>query len=384
MDPLTAVPEKDRLHTLDILRGFSLLGILLVNMKSFYAPALYETSLVSGSGSDRIVEQLISFFAQASFYPLFSFLFGAGTVIFYERALKKGHSFNVYYSRRLIGLLIIGLLHAFLIWHGDILANYALIGFLFLLFIKWNSRGLIKWGLFILLLPNVLITFALVAAYAADPEMLSHYKSEEAGQQSADAYQTGSFFDITQQRVTDWLYVNNFENAFFLVISILPLFMLGAAAYKRGWFHKDLSSEWKRTALITGTAAVLLKGAPLYWEENLLTQHLQLSLGGPALTLFYVSVILLLLNNYSFKLGALKAAGRASLSNYLMQSLVCTFLFYSYGFGLYGNISAAEGVMIAAILYSVQLIVSYYWFRTFRFGPAEWLLRKWIYLFSRA
>lgn len=86
MDPLTAVPEKDRLHTLDILRGFSLLGILLVNMKSFYEPALYETSLVSGSGSDRIVEQLISFFAQASFYPLFSFLFGAGTVIF-----MRGH-----------------------------------------------------------------------------------------------------------------------------------------------------------------------------------------------------------------------------------------------------------------------------------------------------
>lgn len=386
MDSLHAIHKKDRLHSLDILRGLSLLGILLVNMKSFHEPALYKSSFVSStSAPDRLIEQFINLFAQASFYPLFSFLFGAGSVIFYERAKKKGHSFPRYYSKRLIGLFIIGMLHAAFIWHGDILTNYAIIGFIFMIFLKWSAGRLMKGALWILILPNLLITLALMAAYLGEPLSLDpeKYGSQEAIQQSLDVYSTGSFIEITQQRLTDWAYVNNAENAIFLILSILPLFMFGAAAYKRGWFHLPMTKEWKRTAIITGAAAAVFKGMPYYWDESILTQHLQLSLGGPALTLCYVSLALLFLNKFKFRLEPFRAVGRGSLSNYLLQSIVCTFIFYSYGLGFYGEISEWTGFLLVFIIYGMQVFLSHLWFKRFGFGPAEWLLRKWIYFSPR-
>lgn len=382
MDAFKAVPKKDRLHPLDILRGFSLLGILLVNMKSFHEPVLYESSFVSsGDWPDRLIEQFINLFAQASFYPLFSFLFGAGSVIFYERAKEKGHSFERYYSKRLFGLLIIGLVHASFIWHGDILTNYAIVGFIFMIFLKWSAVRLWKWALWILIMPNVLMSLLLLVAYAGDPKSISlnDYGSQKSIQQSLEAYQTGSYFEVTQQRLADWVYVNNPANGIFLVLSILPLFMLGASAYKSGWFHQSKVHEWKRAALISGAAAAVFKGLPYYWEENVLTQHLQLSIGGPALTLFYVSFGLLALNKWQFKLSPIRAVGRGSLSNYLLQSIICTFLFYAYGLGFYGEITELTGLILVVIIYGLQVALSHMWFKRFTFGPVEWLLRKWIY-----
>jgi uncharacterized protein len=387
MDSLYAIHKKDRLHALDILRGFSLLGILLVNMKSFHEPALYESSFVSSTTAlERLIEQFINLFAQASFYPLFSFLFGAGTVIFYERAKEKGQSFGRYYSKRLIGLFIIGMLHAALIWHGDILINYAIIGFIFMIFLKGSAERLMKWALWILILPNVLMSLALLTAYMGEPGSLDpgKYGSQEAIQQSLEVYQTGNFIEITQQRLTDWAYVNNAENAIFLILSILPLFMLGAAAYKRGWFHQSMIKEWKRTAIITGAAAAVFKGMPYYWDENILAQHLQLSLGGPALTLCYVSLALLSLYKFKFRLEPIRAAGRGSLSNYLLQSIICTFIFYSYGLGFYGEISEWTGFILVIFIYGIQVFLSHLWFKRNAFGPVEWLLRKWIYFSHRA
>ncbi|QNG59652.1 DUF418 domain-containing protein [Bacillus sp. PAMC26568] len=387
MDAFKAVAKKDRLHSLDILRGFSLLGILLVNMKSFHEPVLYESSFVSSKyWSDRLIEQFINLFAQASFYPLFSFLFGAGTVIFYERAKEKGQSFNRYYSKRLIGLLIIGAIHAAFIWHGDILTNYAIIGFIFMIFLKWSTDRLWKWALWILILPNVLMSLLLFFAYAGEPASLSLNEngSQQSIQQSLEVYQTGSFLEVTQQRLTDWAYVNNPANGIFLVLSILPLFMLGASAYKRGWFHQSKVQEWKQAALLSGAAAAVFKGLPYYWEENVLTQHLQLSIGGPALTLCYVSIGLLVLDKWQLKLSPIRAIGRGSLSNYLLQSFICTLLFYSYGLGFYGEITELTGLILVVIIYGVQVALSHIWFKRFPFGPVEWLLRKWIYFSFRA
>jgi uncharacterized protein len=213
---------------------------------------------------------------------------------------------------------------------------------------------------------------------------LNEYGSQKSAQQSLEVYQTGSFLEVTQQRLTDWAHVNNPVNGIFLVLSILPLFMLGASAYKRGWFHQSKVQEWKQAAMVSGAAAALFKGLPYYWEENVLAQHLQLSIGGPALTLCYVSLGLLALDKWQLNLSPIRAVGRGSLSNYLLQSAICTLIFYSYGLGFYGKITELTGLIFVVIIYSVQVALSHIWFKRFTFGPVEWLLRKWIYFSFRA
>src|SRR5688500_1977833 len=146
---LEPVEASARNETLDVLRGFALFGILLVNMALFSWPATYAVLTTEESWTtraDKIADWVVRFVAEGKFYPLFSFLFGWGMTVQMERAKSREGSFVRFFSRRLLVLLGIGLVHAFLIWEGDILMAYAVFGFLLLAFRNRRPRTLLLWA----------------------------------------------------------------------------------------------------------------------------------------------------------------------------------------------------------------------------------------------
>lgn len=378
----TPITEKERIHSLDVIRGFALLGIFLVNMSSFHSPELYKGIFEKVGGIDQIIVDGIDFFAQASFYTLFSFLFGYGMVIFLDRAKEKGLPYKSLFIRRLIVLLIIGILHAFFIWHGDILISYALIGFIVLLFYGVKSKTLLTSGLLILLIPAVLFSGLLFLATLLTPDTAIP-RDHDLYNQSIEIYSTGTFLEITKQRIEDWYSVNNLENAFFLITSILPLFLLGAYAAKEKWFshvsdHKKSILKMWWISLIIGVPAKLM---PFVITENLGSEYLQDSIGGPAMALFYGTSIVLLIEKKRWRriLLPFSYVGRLSLTNYLLQSILCTFIFYSYGLGLYSQFSHVQGLLLTLGIYGLQIIFSFFWLKRFFYGPMEWVWRSLTY-----
>lgn len=383
MNNSAPISEHERIYSIDVIRGFAILGIFLVNMASFHSPMLYEGSNPELSTLDTWVRSFIDIFAQASFYTLFSFLFGYGMVIFLDRAKERGQSYKVLFVRRLIILFLFGITHAFLIWHGDILVTYSLIGVILLLFYGVRPKGLLITGLSILLIPAILLSALLLISSFLMPDIAQVPRDHGLIKESIQNYKYGSFLEVTTQRVNDYFHVNNLGNAIFLLVSILPLFLLGAYVAKRKWFSevkthkKAISKVW----LISLLVAIPFKLFPYLTVKNVGTDFLQDSIGGPALALFYATSIVLLIDLQLGKkiLKPLSYIGKLSLTNYLLQSLLCTTIFYGYGLGYYGEISHFQGLILTISIFILQVIGSYFWLKHFQYGPMEWLWRSLTY-----
>ncbi|MBA9025229.1 DUF418 domain-containing protein [Peribacillus huizhouensis] len=371
---------RQRIQSIDSLRGLAILGILLVNMPDFHSPFLHVNPIEWWNNDpDRTIYIMVDLFAQASFYPMFAFLFGFGAVILAERVQSRNTSFPVVFSRRLFFLLIIGCIHAFLIWHGDILINYALIGFLFLLFYKMSGKTLLWVGSLLFAIPALLLCLLMMVVYVTMPEEAAIITDLDMVQASIKAYQTGTFTEIFQQRFVEWYMVNNLGSSIILIISIFPLFLIGAGFAKLKWLERTREHQRKLT-IITVVCLVcggLLKASPYIADYNYFTVSLQDMIGGPVISIFYITALVLLMQNKSLAkiLTPLANVGRLSMSNYLLQSIIGTLLFYSYGFGLYGKISFTTGVVLVVVIYFLQLILSTIWLKHYYMGPVEYVWR---------
>ncbi|MEH7386713.1 DUF418 domain-containing protein [Bacillus sp. JJ1521] len=381
---LSPVMGAERIHSIDVIRGLAIFGIFFVNMPSFFSPVLYLNPNDWWSGNlNQWTHSIVDIFAQASFYTLFSFLFGFGMILFKERAVAKGYSFYPLITRRLFVLLLIGCLHAFFVWHGDILITYAIVGALLLLFLKAKPTTLLIWSLVLIFVPNLFLGGMMFLAVMFDPGLSAVMFNEELAGKSAEIYATGGFWEITMQRFQDWYYVNNAANSFALFITLLPMFLLGAFIAKKKWFEgrdediKKVKILW----LISLVIGVPMKLLPYYTSKNAATDYLQDTIGGPSTAVLYAtSIVLLMRLPVSKKLfSPLAFVGRLSLSNYLFQSIVCTLLFYGYGFGLYGKVELYTGFLLTIVIFIVQIGLSYLWLKKFRFGPFEWIWRTLTY-----
>lgn len=375
----------NRIVSIDRMRGFSLLGIFLVNMISFHSPYFHIDPETWWEGSLNIgAYRFIDLFVQASFYPLFAMLFGYGLVILRERTIQKGLNFKPLALRRLSILLVFGIIHAFLIWEGDILITYAVTGFVFLFFISWSARKLLIGGLVVYIIPNVLLLGLLALAMLTEPgEPFSMY-NKEAAEEALAVYQSGSFAEVTGQRIQEWNANNGVVGLLYYTITILPLFMIGAGAAKLELFQNvDLNrKKLAMAAIILGLIGLLIKAIPYLIGRTLVTDYGQDAFGGVLLAMSYALIIALLSENRSFDrlFAPLEAAGRLSISNYLFQSVISTMIFYSYGLGYYGEISIFAGTILALGIYSFQLALSLWWIKRFYYGPVEWLWRSGTYM----
>ncbi|XXM73926.1 DUF418 domain-containing protein [Lysinibacillus sphaericus] len=380
MNILSPIERSERIVSLDVIRGISLLGIFIINMISFHSPFLYMDPYTWWkTPDDAALYPWIDVLVQASFYPLFAMLFGYGLSIQQERANQKGMPFYSFGVRRLLVLLLIGSVHAFLIWSGDILINYAVFGLLLLLFMRMTGKNLLLLGSLLLLIPQLFFSILLVLMTYSDPAGVAHYTNITAVQDSVAAYASGSFTDIMKQRFSDWYAVNSPGNLLFLMLSILPVMMIGAGAGKLKLLEK--AAEYKRSWLLLGSgllaASIGIKLLPILIEANTAYSYIQDYLGGPFLSVSYAIILALLLENENVKKWTrpLASAGRMSLSNYLLQSIIGTLIFYSYGLGLYGEVTLTTGTLLAIGIFVIQMLLSEIWLSRFRFGPAEKLWR---------
>nr|WP_239586964.1 DUF418 domain-containing protein [Bacillus ectoiniformans] len=373
--------QQQRILSIDSLRGLSLLGIFLVNMMAFHSPYLYYNPYEWWDRpSDVMNFQWIDLFVQASFYPLFAMLFGFGAAMQHEKANKRGVSYWPIGLKRFSFLLLIGLIHAFLIWSGDILINYAVFGFLLLILLRYSGKILIITGSVLLFLPNLFLGLLLLLMAKTDPTSVIFWTDITSISQSISAYGSGSFMEITAQRTRDWLTVNGLETVLLQFISIFPHLLIGAGVYKLGviskWMDKPASAL--RVFGSFFTAGVILKALPIIFEPNLAYTFIQDSLGGPLLAISYAALVIFLSTKKPAEklLHPLAAAGRMSLTNYLMQSVIGTLIFYHYGLGLYGQISLKTGVWLVLAIFSIQVLFSKIWLSKFSQGPMESLWRK--------
>lgn len=372
--------NDERVVSLDIIRGVSILGIFLVNMMSFHSPLLYIDPLTWWDGSlEKATYTFIDVFAQASFYPLFSLLFGYSLVLIRDKAQSRGLNFPVLAVRRLFMLLVIGVFHAFFVWHGDILIEYALLGFLVLPMLMFSGRTLLLFGTGLYGIPTILLVLLLMFASSGSQVTPSEMVDSKAVEQSLVVYQNGTFLEITTQRVNDWYYSNNLGNLPLFLISIYPFMLIGAGVAKESWLIR--SRQYRREIVIlccsTLLVGLIVKLLPYWLEENAVVQFAQDSIGGFSLTIFYGLWIVLLVEKESLRrwLTPFAAIGKMSLSNYLFQSVTATLIFYSYGLGLYGEMSLFEGTLLVFAIFVVQLLGSSIWLRYFSYGPVEWLWR---------
>ncbi len=376
-----------RIEIVDILRGFSILGILLMNMLSF-----------SGYGSTREMASVhriamlgIRFIAQAKFYTLFSFLFGWGMATQMARAERRGARFVPLYARRLFVLLLIGLIHAVFIWDGDILTTYALLGFPLLFFRKRSHKVLLAAVVVCMLIPILLNTPGPGEAFdEAHSRIIEPYSQAVAAGHQAGAYTQGSYWEATLLRLKTLRLT--YAGAAYWATHVFGMFLLGLYAGRRRMFHNiPRHIPLLRTVMWGGLVVGVLCNLTfvcVFDSPGLVpTSCYQLAtrgartIGGPALCLFYISAIVLISRRPAWqrRLAPLAAVGRAALSNYLLQSVLCTLIFYGYGLGLYGKLGPAITLFLTLAIYRLQISLSNRWLSRHRFGPAEWLWRSLTY-----
>ena len=388
------IARSERIELLDVLRGFALFGILLVNMVSFGLPeGIYPHELWPGF-AEVTAERFILFFGEGKFISLFSFLFGVGLAIQASRAEARGARFLPLYMRRLLVLLLLGVAHMILLWEWDILHTYAIGGFVLLLFRKRRPRTLLVWSavfFLILVLPLALLTTFTVVRHV-NPNAWSGVvvdddrdEEQQAAKEALRIHSQGTYRDMVELRSRDmpWALI---DPALFYV---LFLFLLGLYAGRRGIFQNlGANLPWIRRARwwclgigLAGNGVVAAINEPQTISATAIGPNLSTLIvlfAAPALSFFYASTIVILTQEerWRARLAPLAAVGRMALSNYLLQSLICTTIFNSYGLGLYGTLSPSRGLILTVIIYAIQVPFSVWWLRRFQFGPAEWLWRS--------
>lgn len=388
---------SNRIGSLDILRGVAVLGILVMNIQSFSMPAaayINPTAYGDLSGLNKWIWIFSNLLASQKFMSIFSILFGAGVLIFTENATAKGKNCASLHYRRMAWLMVFGLLHGYLLWYGDILFTYALCGILLFMFRKFPPRRLIWTGLGFFLVPVVLdLLFAFSMPYwpveAVTSTMQSWKMDDTALQHYLSAYR-GSWLEQMEVRVPGYLFM---QTRFFFMYAfwrVMAMMLLGMALFKWKVLSAELSRNWYwRLSLIALLLGLILSGTGVVLNfKNLWSMEFSMFLGkqfnyvgslGTALG--YVGLVLLISKSSSFQRckTTLSAVGRMAFSNYILMTLICTFLFYGHGLGWFGSVERRFQVLIVFGIWIVILIISPLWLRSFRFGPLESLWRSLTY-----
>lgn len=415
------VAERERIEAVDALRGVALLGILTMNIVAFSWPeGGYDNPRYSGgTGTANVAAWAFNqtLFA-GKMMSLFSMLFGAGLVLMNDRAAARGASLTRVYYRRVLWLLVIGLAHAYLIWYGDILVPYAVCGLFLYFFRNKAPRTLIALGSALVLL-GVLLGAGLmsygrfardasqtVAALRAEGRTPPEWKvglaqgwdegfrafaqpSPEELEETIATYR-GGYPGIVKERAPT---VFMFQTVIFLLNfgwEIAGRMLIGMGLMKLGVFSARRSPRFYRRLAALGYGA----GLPLtlFGLFDVLARHdlkaidapwglLAFGLGMVPMALGHTAVVMLAYQSGTRPewMARLAAVGRMALTNYLMTSLICTTLFYGYGFGLFAKLDRPALWLVVLAVWALQLWLSPIWLRRFRFGPAEWLWRALTY-----
>ena len=389
--------DSRRIASIDVLRGLAMLGILVLNIQIFAMPfEAYGNPFAFGNleGSNYWVFTLSMVLADMKFMAIFSMLFGAGMVLFIERLLETGRPAYVIHYRRMAWLLVIGFIHAYLIWYGDILVGYALCGMI----LVW-CRRLPPWllffgGLGLLAVSSIIMlgSGGLMMKFAPEKIAAAAIGSadmQESIQWQLDSYR-GGWTDQLSHRIMTSSIMQTMGFLFFIFWRAGGLMLIGMALYRWGVFSARRSNGFYLGLLALGVLVGLplcLLGVQAGWSVDwnpIKVKFMtgQLNYWGSIFVAWgWVALIMLLVRSgmLQWLQYGLASVGRMALSNYLLQSILCTLIFYGHGLGLFGTWDRTEQMLLVLVVTIGQLIWSPLWLGAFRFGPAEWLWRTLTY-----
>lgn len=377
----------------DLVRAFAIIGIVLVNVAYFAYPG---DVTYHGGGLETGLDSASYFGVNALFlfksYTLFSFMFGVGVAYQIVSAQKRGAGFGPRYTRRLLGLLIFGILHVTFAFTGDILIHYAVFGALLYLFRNKTVKSLKRWAAGFMALQFIIIIFAAAAIYAWETFDPAEMAKENAAMLDGvgvyyDVFGSGSFVQTIALRWSDWteylVYAGAIQGPF-----LMAFFIWGLIAVKTGvltYMKAKIWSKARRVYLPIGLALNLL-GAYFYTGSNMPlsgASFLGLSfivIGAPFSTLGYLGLIAKWVAAPDSALKTFMArGGTATLTAYLLQSIILSVVFNGYGLGQYGQLGAFTCVLIALGVGVFSLCFVSLWRTKFNYGPFEILLRRFTY-----
>lgn len=394
---LSPIALTERIELLDVLRGLAVCGILIGNMQWFSGYGMMPPSLAAQSPlTDRVTHFLVHFFVEGKFYSIFSFLFGFGFALQIARAEERGDLKAKLFKRRLFWLLVIGLAHAYLLWAGDILSIYALMGFLLILFRRKTNGALLKWAGALLVIPilTYILLYVLFVAFVP-PEALVKLDAAqlEMWNKAVTTVPHSSYLQIITGYNLNYI-VGRYASLIFEMRppKILAMFLLGCYAYRRGFFqhlpsHQPFIGRVLKYGLILGLvgnvafAALAGAEAPLPPSLEGIAGVISYAFGVPALAFFYMALVATLWQKLAWRrlLGFLAPVGRMALTNYLLQTVICVLIFYGYGFGQFGRVGARTATLSALVIFLFQIWLSALWLKYFSYGPMEWIWRQLTY-----
>ncbi|MFF0567414.1 DUF418 domain-containing protein [Streptomyces sp. NPDC004041] len=383
--PPPGTPVPDRLLDVDALRGFALWGILMVNI-TFMASAHRGTGVEDpafGSALDTAVRLTIQAFFEAKFYLLFSFLFGYSFTLQLASADRGGAAFVPRFLRRCAGLLVLGLCHAVLLFPGDILSTYAVLGLVLLAVHRIRPRTAVRAAVVLTVLTAacyLLLAWALAATGGGGIDTAA---VTEQGRQATEALRgdPASVIGAHLRQLPDVA----FMLAFFQAPAAFSAFLLGLAAGKKGVLsdvsrHAPLLRRLQWAGFTAGTAGGLLWAHAGHGHSGTAYHLVAVAvdmLTAPLLAAAYAATVLRILARPRGRraAAALAPAGRMALTNYLGQSLVLALVFTGYGTALVGRVPPALVALTALALFALQLVLSRWWLARHPYGPVEWALR---------
>lgn len=399
---LLPVQANQREIFMDVLRGFAILGIFIANLGSgfsWYREEAHLTGPYLLPGWDHKMGFLHHMLIEGKFYSIFSLLFGWGIALQFKRAQAAGVNALPTVRRRLLFMLLLGAVHL-MIWPGDIVFFYALLGFLLLPLRKFSNKTLVISGAVLILLPVLLYAAKSHWLWLNTPAELTYKMGQKLdaqimGTTSESDYaalmKNASWWDVLKGNIAGFFY--RYGYLFFVsrVPKVLGMFLIGYAL-GRSDFYKNIAQHKKTIYLVI--IAGLLIGLPSnfylarymtyymgdYWnlQTKGLYQTIFYALGVAPLALAYVGLFMLSFQTTAGKkiLSVIAPAGKMAFTNYIMQSLIGNFVFLGPGLGYMGQVGPVYYTLFGLIVFAFQVILSTIWLRYFNYGPLEWLWRS--------
>jgi uncharacterized protein len=374
------VAPSQRIEAIDVLRGLALFGVIAINAVFEFRVDIFEQFLTS-SGTlpavDRVLKDVLSAAVELKAFALFSFLFGVGLAIQFERLANHPRRVALL-VRRLVVLLLLGAVHLLLIWNGDILVEYAVAGLIVLPLLfgpGWLAPVAAAASLVLFVAMPLLPP---VVEFPSQPWIRDHIA------QAAIAYGDGGFLDVLAFRTRE------IPAIFPLHVLIFPrtigLFLFGALAWRSGILRR--ASQYRRLLFGLAVGGIMCGGALTLAAEGYAAfgwtwraREAIERLGAVILASGYAAAVIGLVSIPLGErmLGWAALVGRMAFSNYLAQSLILGWIFYGYGFGLFGRSSVTAALAIGVAVYAAQVAISAWWLARYRYGPVEWLWRSLMY-----
>ncbi|HEY9124494.1 MAG TPA: DUF418 domain-containing protein [Bacteroidales bacterium] len=385
-------PNTNRIEVVDALRGFAIMSIMLLHHLEHFDFWFFPENLPAWlKVVDGAIWKTMFFLFSGKAYTIFALLFGFTFFIMFNKQQQNGKGFRLRFVWRMFLLLGFGFINS-LFYEGDILTFYAVLGVSLVLVCKWNNKAVLITAIILLLQPIEM--FRLGYAIFHPEYTLPARMSDPLFGKIGEYLSAPSFWGMLKGNITNgkmaviyW----NWENG--RIFQAPALFMLGMLLGRKGYFSTSDANQkfWKKvlfssiaTYLILGLIAMIMKTQALTPAVSDKTFFLLGLWSNVAFTFFWVSLFYILYHKkaFSWLLQKLRPFGKMSLSNYVIQSLVGSFIYYGYGLGLYQYTGATYCLLIGIVLFVLQLWFCKWWLSRFKQGPLEGLWHKGTWVFS--